>query len=170
MDKNKASASTDAKEYLSVKQYVPHRGTMLLLDKLLEVDEEHAVAQVRIPMDGVFNQSSGVPGWVAIEYMAQTVAAWAGWCAHQKQQPVKLGFLLGSRKFEVWEQFFAPASVLTVHVHCELMGSNGLGMFDCKVIHGGKLVAAAKVSVFEPLDGKAYLSELEEKKDRNESE
>lgn len=153
-------------DLLAIERYVPHRGSMLLLDRLLEAGEEHAVAQVRVARDGLFVQPQGVPAWVAIEYMAQTVAAWAGWRAAQKGEAVKIGFLLGSRKLEALQPFFALGAVLRVEVQCELMGSNGLGMFSCQVLDNGQLAARARVSVFEPGDGTAYLRALESEEEK----
>ncbi|MNR51057.1 hypothetical protein D3C85_1706710 [compost metagenome] len=74
---------------------------------------------------------------------------------------MKIGFLLGSRKLEALQPFFALGAVLRVEVHYELLGSNGLGTFSCQVLHNGQLTARARVSVFEPGDGAAYLQALE---------
>ncbi len=138
---------------------MPHRDVMLLLDRLLAADADSAVAQVTVPQGGLFLHDAGMPSWVGIEYMAQTVAAWSGWNALQKGQAVKIGFLLGSRKYEAAQAFFAPGTRLVVSVRCELMGDNGLGMFDCR-IHGEDetQLASARISVFEPGDGRAYIS------------
>lgn len=152
------------KSYLPIEHYVPHRATMLLLDALLEASAEHAVASVRVPRDGMFNQLQGVPTWVTVEYMAQTVAAWAGWCALERGDAVKVGFLLGTRKLQVTQPFVPAGAQLSVRVQCELLAGNGLGMFDSCVMLGEQVIAQAKISVFEPEDGKAYLHALQEEK------
>jgi predicted hotdog family 3-hydroxylacyl-ACP dehydratase len=146
-------------EFLPIENYVPHRGAMLLLDRLVGADDEAAVAEVTVPRDGMFLNDAGMPSWVGMEYMAQTVAAWVGWRARQKGQGVKIGFLLGSRKYETAQAFFAPGMRLTVSVRCELLAANGLGMFDCR-IHGDgeKELATARISVFEPEDDEALFS------------
>lgn len=145
-------------ELLPIENYVPHRGAMLLLDRLLAADDETAVAEVTVPQGGLFVHDAGMPAWVGIEYMAQTVAAWAGWRARQKGGAVQIGFLLGSRRYETAQAFFAPGTRLTVSVRCELMGDNGLGMFDCRIeADGEKELATARISVFEPGDGRAYI-------------
>ncbi|MFN9473061.1 hypothetical protein [Acidovorax sp.] len=146
-------------ELLPVENYVPHRGAMLLLDRLLAADVDSAVAEVTVPRGGLFLHDAGMPSWVGMEYMAQTVAAWAGWNALRKCQAVKIGFLLGSRRYETTQAFFAPGAVLRIRVDCDMMGDNGLGMFDCR-IHGAdeKELACARISVFEPEDGSAYIS------------
>lgn len=145
-------------ELLPIENYVPHRDAMLLLDRLLSADSDSAVAEVTVPRGGLFQHDAGMPSWVGIEYMAQTVAAWSGWNARHKGQAVKIGFLLGSRKYEAAQAFFAPGTRLVVSVHCDLMGDNGLGMFDCRIhTEDEKELASARISVFEPEDGKAYI-------------
>ncbi len=136
--------------------YLPHRGAMRLLDRVLVVDEEHAVAEVDVPLDGLFVRDARVPAWVGIEYMAQTVAAWAGHRAARRGGMPRMGYLLGSRRYSVRCDDFAGGSTLRVEVRCELIGDNGLGQFDCR-IHGadGALLATALVSVFEPPEGMA---------------
>ena len=131
---------------------------MLLLDRLLAADDDSAVAEVTVPRDGLFLHDAGMPSWVGIEYMAQTVAAWAGWRARQKGEAVQIGFLLGSRRYETAQAFFTPGTRLRVSVHCELMGVNGLGMFDCRIHTADeKELATARISVFEPDNGSAYI-------------
>ena len=81
-----------------IEQYLPHRGAMRLIDRLIEAGEEHAVAEVDVPDEGLFVRDGSVPAWVGIEYMAQTIAAWAGARALRTGGSPKLGFLLGSRR------------------------------------------------------------------------
>lgn len=145
-------------ELLPIENYVPHRSAMLLLDRLLAADDESAVAEVTVPRDGLFMHDAGMPSWVGIEYMAQTVAAWAGCRSLQKGRAVQIGFLLGSRRYETAQPFFAPGTRLTISVRCELLGDNGLSMFDCRIeADGAKELATARISVFEPVDGNAYI-------------
>lgn len=142
---------------LSIENYVPHRGAMLLLDRLLEAGPEHAITRVYVAKDGPFLEDGRAPAWVGIEYMAQTVAAWAGFQALQNNMPVKIGFLLGTRKFEALQPWFVAGSVLRVEARCELRGSNGLGVFSCQVYDNEALAARAQISVYEPEDGAALV-------------
>ncbi|TDM05736.1 MAG: 3-hydroxylacyl-ACP dehydratase [Ideonella sp. MAG2] len=131
---------------------LPHRGRMLLIHRLLSADDETALAEVDVRPDSLFAQPEGVPAWVGLEYMAQAVAAWAGARAQRAGRKPRLGFLLGTRRFEVKTPLFAHGSTLQVHVRCELMADNGLGQFDCQIHESGRLLCQAKVSVFEPED------------------
>ena len=60
--------------FLAIENYVPHRGVMLLLDRLLQADAESAVAQVTVPRDGLFLQDAGMPAWVVFDNTAHGFA------------------------------------------------------------------------------------------------
>jgi predicted hotdog family 3-hydroxylacyl-ACP dehydratase len=137
---------------------IPHRGAMRLIDRLVEADAEHAVAEVDVPADGLFVRDGGVPAWVGIEYMAQTIAAWAGARALRAAGTPRLGFLLGCRQYAARLASFPAGATLRIEAHCELISDNGLGQFDCRIALAGADVAHALVSVFEPDDAAALLS------------
>ena len=133
--------------------WVPHRGAMSLLDAVDHCDDERIVAHVRVPASGPFNSTDGVPAWVGIEYMAQTVAAWSGARARAGGGSPRIGYLLGSRRYEAAVPFFEAGAELQVFAQCELMGDNGLGMFECRIERDGRVLASGRLSVFEPPDG-----------------
>lgn len=130
--------------------WVPHRGPMNLLDAVLRCDDHAIEATVRVPAQGLFSTAEGVPAWVGIEYMAQAVAAWSGARARVQGGSPRIGYLLGSRRYEAMVPVFAPGTKLQVFATCELMGENGLGMFDCRVEHDGRVLASGRLSVYEP--------------------
>jgi predicted hotdog family 3-hydroxylacyl-ACP dehydratase len=137
--------------------WIPHRGAMQLIDRVVEVGAEHSVAEVDVPADGLFVRDGKVPGWVGIEYMAQTVSAWAGGRARNSGKPPRVGLLLGTRRYEARRAAFPSGALLRVEARCELMADNGLGMFDCRILMDGEEVASAKISVLDPPDGAALL-------------
>jgi predicted hotdog family 3-hydroxylacyl-ACP dehydratase len=140
-----------------IEEFVPHRCTMSLLDRLVEADDGQAVAEARVPHDGMFSSGGVMPTWVVIEHMAQAIAAWAGVRARAAGRPVPLGFLLGTRRFEAHRPSLQAGALLTIAVRCELLAANGLGLFDCEVRCGSEPVANAHVSVYEPEDRVTFL-------------
>jgi len=130
--------------------WVPHRGAMSLLATVEHCDDESIVARVRVPADGLFTCAGGVPPWVGIEYMAQAVAAWSGARARAGGGSPRIGYLLGSRRYEAMVPMFEAGAELQVHAQCELTGDNGLGLFDCRITQDGRLLASGRLSVFEP--------------------
>ncbi|MGO4332302.1 MULTISPECIES: ApeP family dehydratase [unclassified Cupriavidus] len=141
----------------AIGEVVPHAGAMRLLDELLGADDEQAVARTTVRATQLFVDESGMPGWVGIEYMAQTIAAWAGVRDLRAGRKPGIGFLLGSRRYECDLAAFPVGSVLTVRARAELTGDNGLGMFACALSLDGREVARANVSVFQPADAQAFL-------------
>ncbi len=136
---------------------VPHAGAMRLIDELLRADDEQCVARATVRATQLFVDEAGMPGWVGIEYMAQTIAAWAGVQAWRAGGQPGIGFLLGSRRYECDVPAFPVGSVLTIAARAELIGENGLGMFSCTLSLDGRDVARANVSVFQPADAQAFL-------------
>ena len=131
-------------------KWVPHRGAMSLIDDVVHHDDLTIVARVRVSADGPFTGAEGVPAWVGIEYMAQAVAAWSGARARAGGGSPRIGYLLGSRRYEAAVPAFAIGAELEVFAQCELMGDNGLGMFDCRITQDGRVLASGRLSVFEP--------------------
>lgn len=145
------------RELYDIERVVPHRGTMRLVDRLVEWDEDGVVVELRVPDEGPFSHGEGVPAWVGVEYMAQTIAAWAGCHARAAGREPSIGFLLGTRRYESSTSWFRAGAVLRVEATRELLGDNGLGMFSCRILGDGEELATANVSVFEPPDAMAYL-------------
>ena len=144
------SATHDAWPPHAMDAWVPHRGPLSLLETVEHCDDLSIVARVRVPSEGMFAADGGVPAWVGIEYMAQAIAAWSGARARQAGGSPRIGYLLGSRRYEAVVPAFAAGMVLQVFAQCELMGDNGLGMFDCRIEHEGRGLASGRLSVFEP--------------------
>ncbi|SFG10724.1 Predicted 3-hydroxylacyl-ACP dehydratase, HotDog domain [Duganella sp. CF458] len=144
-----------------IRQLVPHSGQMVLLDRALHADADHLCAEVRIHPASMLAGADGVGSWVGIEYMAQAIAAHAGWLALQRGEEVKVGFLLGSRKYEAKVPNFALGSVLQVHVRRVLQSENGLGAFECRIdiVDGLANAAAATVTVFQPDNVNQFLKD-----------
>lgn len=140
-----------------VEQWIPHRGAMRLIDRVLAVDADHAVAEVDVPFDGLFVHDGEVPAWIGIEYMAQAVSAWAGARATARGGAPRAGLLLGSRRYEVSRSGFPSGALLRIEARCELIGANGLGQFDCRIEMDGRQVASARIAVFDPPEGADFL-------------
>jgi predicted hotdog family 3-hydroxylacyl-ACP dehydratase len=133
-----------------IRSLVPHAGPMVLLDRVVSVDENSLLAEVCIRSDSLFCSGGGVGAWVGIEYMAQAIAAWAGYTAQLRGEPPKLGFLLGTRRYECRRPIFVLGSLLRVHVLRVFQNENGLGSFECAIDNEEGRVATATVTVFQP--------------------
>lgn len=143
---------------IDIHSLVPHSGAMSLLGRFLDADDESLRAEVVVTLDTMFCTDGEVGAWVGVEYMAQAVAAHAGWCARLRGEPVRVGFLLGSRKYACSVASFPVGSILKIEVRRALQGENGLGAFDCRIEDGsGAELASATITVFQPHNVEEFL-------------
>jgi len=146
-------------EMPDIRSLVPHSGTMVLLDRVISADENTLCAEVVIRPDSLFYADGGVGAWVGIEYMAQAIGAYAGYRARLRGEPVKIGFLLGTRRYESRAPVFLQGSVLKIYIKRVLESENGLASFDCHIDDDSGELTSASVTVFQPVDDKAALDE-----------
>lgn len=127
---------------------IPHDPPMALLTAIVESGDDHAVTTVKITPESTFFESGSVPAIVSIEYMAQTIAAYAGALNHAKGEPIQLGFLMGCRTMTLKTDAFAAGDELRVEVK-RVWSSDKLGQFECAVTREGAVVAEATLSVYQ---------------------
>lgn len=90
---------------------------MILIDSVEAQGPTLTRSVVRIGEDTMFYEAPhGVPAYFGIEYIAQTVAAHAGLQARRQGEPVRVGFLLGTREYKCVETWFRLGSRLTINV------------------------------------------------------
>lgn len=130
---------------------LPHRAPMVLLDEVVDYGDDFALARVSIrPASPFFDRAArGVPAWVGIEYMAQTMAIWAADQQLRAGKPVNVAFLLGARRYRSNVPFFADGSVLSVRSDTVYNDRNNVGAFACR-IEGAGILAEARLSAFRP--------------------
>ncbi len=148
---------------------LPHAGKMILLDEISSYTDTRLCALARIGPDHLFLDDTGqLPLWCAVEIMAQAIAALAGCHAYDAGQPVKPGFLLGSRLVQLHRPSVAQGSLLLVDVSASTRDdASGFGVFDCSLglLNEGNTatapvtVATARLSVFSPPDIEQYMKE-----------
>ena len=109
--------SEGAEGVVSLEAVLPHSHPMILLDEIVRIDATSMQSKVRIAEDAMFYQPPvGVPSYVGIEYIAQTVAAHAGVAALEQGDRVRVGFLLGTRRYACRVPYFPLGALLTVRV------------------------------------------------------
>ena len=138
-------------------ELLPHAGDMILIDQVLAFDQEQIHTRLTVRAGGLFNREDGsLPAWVGVELMAQSVAAYAGCRARVQGDPVELGFLLGTRKFECNVEHFPLGAQLHIHALRSLEDDNGMGVFECHLTGPG-IRASARLNVFRPPQAENYL-------------
>jgi len=135
---------------------LPHQGDMILLDRVVELTAERIVCACTVRAGRHFVNGDGtLPTWVGIELMAQTIAAWAGCHARAAGEPIRLGFLLGSRQYRCDADVFPADSELRIEAIRQFHDEEGMGVFACR-IDVADLHAEARLTVFSPSDAATF--------------
>ena len=145
---------------LPVGDLLPHSSPMVLLTKICGFEENALSAQVDITSGGKFwdYQSQSVPAWVGMEYMAQAIAALAGIKAKHEDRAVRLGFLLGTRKYKIIHPEFNAGDRLRIDVRQLYKDESGMASFECSICCNKRLAVEAKLNVFEPDEANKILN------------
>ena len=119
--------------YPPIEDVLPHSGRMVLLTRIVSHTDRRTTCVVEISPASTFaDADGGVPGWVAVEYMAQCVAAHGGLRARAAGDPVTPGFLLGSRSIALHTERFLPGQRLEVEA-AHVWGEHDFFSFACAV-------------------------------------
>lgn len=139
-----------------IEPYVPHRGQICLLDRLLEVSDNDLLAEVIPRADNLFARQQGIPAWVGIEWLAQAVAAWAGVQSALRHEAPRIGFLLGTRRYRCEPAYFTFNQPVRARIVPDFRADNGLGAFNGSLLDAdGETLASATLNVYEPPDAEA---------------
>ncbi|QPK65620.1 3-hydroxylacyl-ACP dehydratase [Methylomonas sp. LL1] len=131
---------------------------MVLLDRMLEVGDDHIVVELTVREDGLFSRSDHtVPAWVGLEYMAQAIAAFSGYHRKCLGQEIELGFLLGTRHYQCSVDHFDCGVHLKVRAEKIIEAANDMSVFACD-IKGDSIHATSTLNVLLPKDSKEFLA------------
>lgn len=144
---------------------MPQSGSMILIDKITQIDDNSITTQVKVRDDGLFSFSNKtVPGWVGIEYMAQTIAAFSGYHCKLIGEPIRLGLLLGTRQFDSNHPHYQCETLLNIHAYKIIESANEMCVFDSTIeiaetntTHSIES-ATAKINLLLPKDLDAFLA------------
>ncbi len=143
-----------------IADFLPHRSPMILLDRILAVGDDHLDSEVVIRPDSPFIEGGSVGAWVGVEYMAQTIAAFAGIEAVTRGEAVRVGFLLGAREYRSRLPGFPVGLRLRVRVSEVHREVGGLSVVECKIFRGDtdEVLVEATLTVYEVCDMQSFLA------------
>jgi predicted hotdog family 3-hydroxylacyl-ACP dehydratase len=136
------------KRYPPVAELVPHRPPMILIDEILDIGETSLSARVALTERSPFVEDGKLPALITLEYMAQSIAAFAGAARRASGKPVRLGFLIACREMELEVDSLSVGDELEVTVN-QIWADELLGSFDCLVTRGGEKISRASLSVYQ---------------------
>lgn len=84
-----------------LKQLIPHRPPIVMIDRLTAVGKEFSETRYCVPGEGVFIEGRQLSEAGLIENIAQTIAAGAGYQRREEGKGVLLGFLSMLKKLKI---------------------------------------------------------------------
>lgn len=145
--------------YPPIESILPHRDSMLLLDRVLACTEETLLAEYRVQGDGWYaNAEAAMPAWIGIELMAQAVAAHVSLLAIRAGGQARPGVLLGTNKYQAHRAAFPGAALLQISARELLRSDEGHSAYDCTIAYDGACVAQAAIKVFQPTNFEEFMS------------
>ena len=144
---------------LTPAELLPHKPPMLLLTSCSTADGERVTARCTVGEQcRLFQLPDGRYGtWMLIELMAQTVGIYAGLKNRAAGSAPRIGFLLGTRKFNVHTQYLAEGDVIDLSAEYIFYADSGLpSQFDCRAYIAGREIASANLTVYQPKSTDAW--------------
>jgi predicted hotdog family 3-hydroxylacyl-ACP dehydratase len=131
----------------AIEELLPHAPPMLWLDEVCGVEDDLVRCKLTVRKDHVFVEDGAVDPLIAVEWMAQAVAALVGLWDCQKQVRPRPGFLIAipEARFEVDQFRVGDALIVTAK---RVWGDDQLASFECDVERAGVQVARAQLSVY----------------------
>jgi predicted hotdog family 3-hydroxylacyl-ACP dehydratase len=134
-----------------IEELVPHARPALLLDRVVEARGDVVVTQTLIREDNPYCVDGRVGAWIGIELIAQSIAALAGLDGLRGGRPVRIGFLLGTRRYRSSVPWFALGDVLRIEVRREFQTDDGLGAAHGRILAADeRVLGEGLLTVFQP--------------------
>ncbi|PTU31405.1 ApeP family dehydratase [Stenotrophobium rhamnosiphilum] len=144
-------------ETYTPQQVLPHGLAMLLVEEV-SYGLDYGQAALTIRADSTFCDGvDGVPAWVGIEYMAQAISVFSGVEQLQRDEAIKIGLLIGTRRYESEVPVFTIGSKLNIIARLSDREDEGISMFACEIRDDQRVLARGDIKAYRPNDIRAFL-------------
>lgn len=129
-----------------VRELVPQRPPMLLLDAVTRQEGDTIACAAELRADNLFVREGRAPAALALEYMAQAIAALHGLRARARGEAVRVGLLVGCRALQLHADWLRVGDALQVQAR-RAFADGALAEYSASVTRGDELVAEAVLHV-----------------------
>lgn len=137
---------------MSLADYLPHGTAIVMVDEILEFKSGYIKTKSVIKSDNKFLQEGKFAMHKSIEMMAQALGVYDSKMRELQGLKSGFGFLLGSRKFEIFQPFLSIGDEVVIEARCSIQDEDGFGIYDCELYSGGKIAARARINVVSAND------------------
>ena len=135
---------------LTLEDLLPHRGHMMLLEKVLEVDSKHAITLCRVEKYWPMADEHGVDPLILIELAAQTAGVCNGLDRIQTKglESEQMGWLVGIKKTEFFIHSLPFGSEIITSAENTYSFEN-LREVSCELHIENKLICKSTLQLFQ---------------------
>jgi len=127
-------------------RYIPQREPMMMIDRLVEADDDHAVTRFRILPDNVFVAEGKFREPGLIENIAQTAAAQAGYLFIKNSLPVPIGYIAKINNLAIAELPLVGSEInTTIRITNNVLD---ITIISGEVIWHDRLICQCEMSIF----------------------
>ncbi|MDO5046522.1 ApeP family dehydratase [Campylobacter sp.] len=137
---------------MSLADYLPHGSEIVLIDEILEFQTGYIKTKSVLNKRNKFLKDGKFATHKSIEMMAQALGVYDSKMRELKGLKSGFGFLLGSRKFEIFKPFLNEGEEIFIKAACSIQDESGFGVYDCELYAGKELAARATLNVLSPED------------------
>lgn len=131
-----------------VEQLVPQRPPMRLVDAVLAASDDAITCAAEVRAGDLFVRDGRAPAAVALEYMAQAIAAHAGLGARARGGEPAVGLIAACRSLELHADALVPGDLLEITAERAFVGP--LTEYRARVTRRGEPLAEAVLHVAAP--------------------
>jgi predicted hotdog family 3-hydroxylacyl-ACP dehydratase len=139
--------SDPSSDFPPISLVVPHRGPMVLLDRIVDWAPGRIECALRVEDGARFVEDGRLAAPFTIEHMAQAVAACLGYEAYRGGRGVRVGMIVACREFEAFRPAASVGDDLRVRADRE-RGNETLSHFHCQVSNHDDAFATAILTLF----------------------
>ncbi len=145
----------------SINELLPHEPPMILINGLESYGSDFVEVSVDHAIPSLYTNGSGqVPIWVGIEYMAQAMSVFGGLERRQKGLTAQIGFLLGTRKYNAYTQYFEKNSRVLIKAVRTYHSEENIVQFHCTIMCNDVLLAESNIKAIQPDNPKDVLRSM----------
>jgi predicted hotdog family 3-hydroxylacyl-ACP dehydratase len=143
---------------------IPHKGKMMLLDRVIDYDIEHSIrAEYNITKNCLFYDPvlDGVPSWAGFEFIAQTISVLTGIRKREKGEKPTIGFILSIPSMRMEIPVFKNGDSLEIRAK-ETDCTDMIYTFEGAIFLKNKKVMEGSLMVMEVSDEKFKILKSEQ--------
>lgn len=121
---------------------IPHKGKMLLIDKIENIDFENKtiITFASINKENIFYETDGIPSYIFVEYVAQSCAAYNSYIQNQNKNnndKEKIGFILNIKSANSYKDKVKAGEKIYIKAKETLRDSN-IAYYDGEVFYNNQ--------------------------------